>query len=275
MKSKLLGLNMIYMIIGTLLIAFGIQFFFVPFNIIAGGMNGISILFYKLFDISPEVTLFWSNFPLLLISFVFLGKKYTVNTILCSFLLPLFVKMVNVLPSYQDNGLLAAVFGGIISGFGIGLVFKGGSSTGGTAVFEQIFHDYLHIPLGLSVWIVDGLIVLSSFIFFDTTTGLYSLISLYLIGKIVDFVQTGGSAAKTIFIVTKNASALIDRLSTEDDIGITKLNSTGAFENAQSMLLICTLKNEKIVSVKKKIKTVDEKAFCFVIDTKEVLGNGW
>lgn len=273
--NKQIILNLSYMIIGTFLIALGINMFFIPFGIVSGGMNGVSVILYHLFNISPDKTLFISNFPLLLLSIAFLGKKYTFNTIFCSFLLPIFVKLINRIPVFNGDFILASIFGGCITGLGIGLVFKGGSSTGGTAIIQQIIHKYFKISLSLAVLIIDGIVLLGAFFFFDFSTGLYSLIALFIIGKMVDIVQSGGRAAKTCLIISNNTEELIYELTVSLALGVTILNGKGAYSREDKNILLCTFPEKNIIKVKNTIYSIDAKAFCIIIDTREVLGNKW
>ncbi|HHX68262.1 MAG TPA: YitT family protein, partial [Gallicola sp.] len=208
---------------GTFLIALGINVFFIPYGIVSGGMNGVSVILFHILKISPDITLFVSNFPLLLLSILFLGKKYTVNTIFCSFLLPVFVKLINNIPVFQGDTILASIFGACITGLGIGLVFKGGSSTGGTAIIQQIVHKYFKIPLSFAVILIDGLVLLGAFFFFDLSTGLYSIISLFIIGKMVDITQMGGRPAKTAIVITNQTEELIHKLTVPLYLGVTIL----------------------------------------------------
>ncbi|WP_158589228.1 YitT family protein [Atopobacter sp. AH10] len=267
-------MNYAYMLGGTMLIAVGINSFFVPFSLVAGGMNGVSILLYRLFAISPDVSLFWSNFPLLLMSYFFIGKRYTLNTIVCSFLLPVCVRLMQAFPVYSGDPMLAALFGGIIAGLGIGLVFRGGSSTGGTGIPIQILHDYLKIPYGLGVIIVDGSVLMSAFIFLDFTTGLYSLIALACVSKAVDYVQTGGVSAKTCFIISNKSASLIDSL-VKKDFGVTIVESRGAYSQEDKQMLVCTCPQKRVSELKETLKAEDKAAFCVIFDTKEVVGNRW
>lgn len=265
--------NLLYCIIGTFLIALGINVFFMPFNIISGGMNGVSILLYRLFHIAPDVTLFIANFPLLLLSLLLLGKGYTIKTVICAFLLPVFVRLTHMIAPYTDNALLAAIFGGVVTGAGIGLVFKGGSSTGGTAIVEQIIHEYFKIPLGASVILIDGLILLLSFFFFDVSTGFYSIISLAIIGKMVDYIQRCGITSKTCFIVSSKSDAIIYSLTTDYNLGVTLVQSKGSNLNEESEIVICTCKQKSLSLVKAIVVDLDNQAFCLIFDTKEVVGN--
>ncbi len=267
--------NLIIMVLGTFLIALGINIFFVPFGLVSGGMNGISVLLYHLFHISPDITLFISNFPLLLLSLIFLGKKYTLSTVFCSFLLPLFVNLIKTIPPFSGDTISASIFGGIITGVGIGLVFRAGTSTGGTAIIQQIIHNYFKIPLGTVVLIIDGMVLLSAFFFFDISTGLYSIIALFLIGKMVDIVQSGGRAAKACFIVSEKTDALIYELTVPLYLGVTILKGQGAYTMKDRDVLLCTFPERSIIAVKNSIHTIDPKAFCIIIDAREVLGNRW
>ncbi|WP_100065792.1 YitT family protein [Miniphocaeibacter massiliensis] len=267
--------NLFAMILGTFLIAFGINIFFIPFEIVSGGMNGVSVLLYHLFGISADITLLVSNFPLLLLSLLFLGKKYTLNTVFCSFLLPVFVKFISFIKPFEGDAILAAIFGGLLTGAGIGIAFRVGASTGGTAIIQQILHDYLKVPLGTAVVIIDGLVLMSAFIFFDVSTGLYSLISLFIIGKMVDIVQSGGRPAKTCFIISEKTEELIYELTIPLYLGVTILDGKGAFSRKDKDVLLCTFPEKTIVAVKKAIYKIDPKAFCIIVDTREVLGNRW
>lgn len=272
-KAK--SLDITAMVGGTGLIAFGINVFFLPFNIISGGMSGVSILIYRLFGITPDVTLLVSNFPLLLLSLIFLGKHYTFNTIVCAFLLPLFVRAINWIPPYSGEPFLATLFGAVITGAGIGLVFRSGSSTGGTAIIEQIVHDYFKASLGTAVILIDGLVLLSAFVFFDVTTGLYSIISLVVIGKMVDYIQIGGFQAKTCLIISAKSDEISATLTKGFDLGVTEVASRGSYTKITNKLLICTCKPKNIIDVRKTVEKNDRDAFCIVLDTKEVVGDRW
>lgn len=274
-SKKLNFKNLIFMVVGTFFIALGINVFFIPKGIVSGGMNGVSVIIYHTLGISPDTTLLVSNFPLLILSFIFLGKKYTANTIFCSFLLPFFVKLISNIPVFTGDTILASVFGGVITGLGIGLVFAAGSSTGGTAIIQQIIHNYVKIPLSTAVLIIDGLVMLCAFYFFDFSTGLYSIISLFIIGKMIDITQSGGQPAKTCLIISNNTKELIYELTVPLYLGVTILKGKGAYTGDKKDVLLCTFPEKSIVQVKNAIYKIDPKAFCIVIDAREVLGNRW
>lgn len=181
--------NFILMSLGTLLFAMSVNLFYVPFNLVSGGVTGVAVILKHFFGFTAESTIFWSTFPLMAISLILLGKKYTINTIYCSFLLPALVKATNSMSPFSGSKLMAAVLGGVMAGLGLGFVFRAGSSTGGTAILEQSLTNYTKIPLNISVLLIDGTIILAGFFTFDLMTGIYSLISLLFMQGFVGLTQ--------------------------------------------------------------------------------------
>lgn len=273
--NKVNIINFTYMVFGTFLFTVGINSFIVPNEIVAGGTTGIGVILYHLFGIAPETTLFVSNLPLLLLSLLFIGKKYTLNTIFCSFLLPFFIKIFHFLPKFSEDMILASIFGGILAGLGTGLIFKSGSSNGGTAIIEQILHDKLGMTLGTTVLLVDGSILCLSFFFFNISVGLYSVITLFIIGKVIDIVQSGGIPAKTTLIISNKNDEISSELIKHLEVGVTVLSGQGAYSKEDKDVLLCTFPEKKILRVKNRVFSIDPNAFFIVIDAKEVIGNRW
>lgn len=181
--------NFILMSLGTLLFAMSVNLFYVPFNLVSGGVTGVAVILKHFFGFTAESTIFWTTFPLMAISLMLLGKKYTINTIYCSFLLPALVKATNSMSPFAGSKLMAAVLGGVMAGLGLGFVFRAGSSTGGTAILEQSLTNYTKIPLNISVLLIDGTIIITGFFTFDIMTGIYSLISLLFMQGFVGLTQ--------------------------------------------------------------------------------------
>lgn len=267
--------NFSYMIIGTFICTVGLNSFVVPNEVVAGGINGIGVILYHLYKVPPEVTLAVANIPLLILSLLFLGKKYTYSTLFCSLILPVFIKIFNFLPAFSGDMLLASLFGGLLVGGGTGLIFKSGSSNGGTAIIEQILHNKFGMTLGTAVFLVDGSILLLSFFFFNITVGLYSAIALFATGKIIDRVQSGGIPAKTTLIISNKNEEISSELIKNVEVGITVLNGKGAYSKEDKDVLLCTFPEKKITRVKNKVFSIDPNAFFIVIDAKEVIGNRW
>ena len=165
MKKRLKDLSLVT--IGALIGAIGFNTMFLENNIASGGVGGLAISMNALFGWEPSTFVLFANIPLMVLCFFLLGKETFLKTIYGAWIFPTFISLTEPLPTLTTNPLLAALFGGIILGFGIGLVFQGNSSTGGTGILIQILNKYTPLPLGLLMALVDGLIVGIGFIAFD------------------------------------------------------------------------------------------------------------
>lgn len=173
------------------------------------------------------------------------------------------------------NPLLGALFGGISVGLGLGLVFRGGASTGGTDLAAQIITKYTGFSLGTSVLLIDGLIVLSAAVVFDIEKALYALIGLFVTTKTIDLVQLGFSQSKMIYIITNKQDEIRDAIYTEIDRGVTKLPAYGGYTNVERPILMVVAYQTEFTKLKHIIKTIDPAAFVIVSDAYEVLGEGF
>lgn len=172
--------------LGSVVMAIGFNSFFLENNIVSGGVGGLAIALNALLRWSPSDFVLYCNIPLLIICWFFLGKSVFIKTVYGAIIYPLCIKLTAGLPNLTENPLLAAIFGGIILGFGLGLVFLGNSSTGGTGILIQFIHKYTPLSLGLTMAIIDGIIVGLGFVAFDTDTVMYSIIALMTITYIVN-----------------------------------------------------------------------------------------
>ena len=191
--------------LGALLIAISYNVFIASNKLVPGGIGGIAIIFNYLFKIPNSLTILIFGIILLILSFFLLGKEKTKASILGSLLFPLLVQLtknINIWLDFNtDDILLATVFGGVIYGFGAGLVFKAGFTTGGTDIINQIISKYFKISIGSSMLISDGLIAFSSAFFFGPINCMYSIIILYIISLMSDKVILGISDSKAFYII--------------------------------------------------------------------------
>lgn len=194
------------LVVGVLLIALAFNVFLLPNDIVFGGVSGLSIIVKEFVPIDPSSFIMVSSLLLLVVSFIVLGKEQTKGSIVGSILFPIFVDLTANVNNYInldiDNLLLAVIFGGIIYGFGAGLVFKAGFTTGGTDIINQIISKYCHISMGNAILISDGLIVAGGAFFFGTTKLMYAIIVVYIIGLMIDKVLLGISNSKAFYIIT-------------------------------------------------------------------------
>jgi uncharacterized membrane-anchored protein YitT (DUF2179 family) len=173
------------------------------------------------------------------------------------------------------NPLLGALFGGISVGVGLGIVFRGNASTGGTDLAAQIITKYTGLSLGTSVMLIDGLIVLSAALVFDIEKGLYALIGLFVTTKTIDIIQLGFSQSKMVYIITNKQEEIRDAIYTEINRGVTKLPAVGGFTEQERPILLVVVYQTEFTKLKHVVKTVDPSAFVIVSDAYEVLGEGF
>lgn len=268
--------RIIEFIIGCFLIAVSYNVFIAPNKIIPGGTGGIAIILNNLFGINNSAFIFIANIFLLILSYFLLGIDRTKNTFLGSILFPIFVHLtedINVwLKIDISNVLLSTLLGGLIFGFGIGLVFRAGFSVGGTDTINFINNKYFKITIGKSILLVDGMITLCSGIFLGLNSLMYSIILIYLISYISDRVVLGISDSKIFYIITNEEDKVEEYITKVLGHGVTILKGTGGFAKERENVIMTVLPTKQYYQLKEGIKEIDKNAFYIITDTYEVYG---
>ena len=171
--------------------------------------------------------------------------------------------------------LLGSLFGGIGVGLGLGIVFRGNASTGGTDLAAQIIHKYTGLSLGTCVALIDGLIVLSAAIVFDIERGLYALIGLYVTSKTIDLVQVGIGRSKMAMVITNRQEEVREAILNKIDRGVTKLSAYGGYTDQERRIIMCVVDQTEFTKLKQLVQSIDPSAFVIVMDASEVLGEGF
>lgn len=266
----------IQFLIGCLIISISYNIFIVSNNLVPGGVGGIAIIFNSLFNFENSTIIFILDISLLLLSFILLGKDKTKASILGSLFFPLFVKLtenINVwLQIDASQVMLSAIIGGIVYGMGAGLVFKAGFTTGGTDIINQIISKYCKISLGKSMLFSDGLIVLTSGLFFGINSMMYSILILYIISLISDRVILGISDSKVFFIITDNEEEVKEFIIKNLAHGVTIFKAKGGYKKETENMLMTVLPTKDYYKLKEGIKKIDKNAFFIISDTYEVFG---
>jgi len=265
----------VFVIVGAAIIAIGFNVFLLPNQVASGGVSGISTILHGLFGWNPGFVQYAFNIPLFIAGVLFLGKKFGIKSFIGTITLPFIVLLTNSWGPWTDNPLLGALFGGIVVGLGIGLVFKGNASTGGTDLLAQIITKYTGISLGTSVLLIDGIIAISAAIVFDLEKGLYALIGLYVTTKTIDIIQLGFSQSKMVYIITMKQDEVRDAIYAEINRGVTKLPAIGGYTGETRPVLMVVVYQTEFTKLKQLIKNVDPSAFVIVSNAYEVLGEGF
>ena len=268
-------IDIIFIAVGSFIAAVSFNIFLLPNFIVSGGIGGLSTILNSLYQWNPSIVQFAFNVPLLILAFVTLGKEAGFKTILGSLILPAFIGLLNFMQPLTMNPLLAAVFGGVTTGIGIGLVFKAKGSTGGTSIIAQIIHVYLKLPLGTSVALVDGVVISAALIAFDAETVMYSIISLFVISRTIDIIQVGFNRSKNVMIISDHASKIRTAIYQNINRGVTNLRITGGYGNNKKEMLMCVIGEREFTYLRETILDVDPHAFVVVMSASEVWGKGF
>lgn len=262
--------------IGCFLVALSFNLFLAPNDLVPGGVSGLSIILNHVFNINKSLVILIASLLLLILSYIYLGQEKTQGSILGSLLFPLFVEATAHITSYinidTSQLLLSAIFGGLLYGFGAGIIFKAGFTTGGTDILNQIVSKYFKIGLGKSMLLCDGTIVILSGIVFGPTKLMYSIIILYLISYMSDRVILGISDSKAFYIVTAEESKIKDYIMKYLNHGVTVFNAKGGYKKERETVLLCVLPTKEYYRLKEGIKEIDPEAFFVVTDAYEVFG---
>ena len=268
--------RIIYFLFGLFIFSFGFSFFLSPNNLVFGGVSGLSIIFKELFGFDTSLFVLIVSVFLLLISFLVLGKEKTMGSVLGSLLLPLFLEITNIMSTYiileEIELILSAVFGGLLAGIGIGLVYKAGFTTGGTDIINQIMHKYLKIGLGKAMFIVDILIVTSSIFVFGLNNFAYALVVLYIMTVMTDRVILGVGKKKAFYIVTDNTTEVKKFIINNLGHNVTIFDAVGGFSKDNKKVILCVIPTREYYLLKEGISKIDKEAFFVVCDAYEVFG---
>jgi uncharacterized membrane-anchored protein YitT (DUF2179 family) len=269
------ALEYINVLIGSAIIALAFNVFLLPNQIASGGVSGISTILLSVFGWEPAYVQWAFNIPLFIAGVVLLGKQFGVKTLIGTLFLPFVVFLTKNIDPWTNDALLGALFGGIAVGLGLGIVFRGNGSTGGTDLAAQIITKYTGLTLGTSVVLIDGLIVISAALVFDIERGLYALIALYVTSKTIDLVQVGFGRSKTAMIITNKQEEVRAGILNKIDRGVTKLSAYGGFTDDERPVLMCVVDQREFTKLKQLVKSLDPTAFVVVMDASEVLGEGF
>ena len=263
-------------LIGLLLIALSYNIFLAPNNLVPGGVTGLAIIINNFVPIDSSLIILFFNIILLLVSYLTLGKEKTRATTLGALLLPVFISLTSSITDlfYIDTSqlLLSSVFGGALFGFGAGLVFKAGFSTGGTDIINLIVSKYFKIGIGTSMLLTDGLIVLGSSFAFGMTRLMYSIIILYIISFMSDRVILGISDSKAFYIITDKDEEVKEYILNSLNHGVTIFKAKGGFKKENRNVLMCVLPTKEYYRLRTGISEIDKDAFFVVTDAYEVFG---
>lgn len=262
--------------LGCLLVAIAYNLFFASNNLVPGGVSGLAVVLHYLFEINNALFVFIVGILLLLLSYALLGKEKTKYSVLGTIIFPIFIELTvninKIIPLDTSQLLLSSIFGGVIYGFGIGMIFKAGFTTGGTDIVNQILSKYLKLSIGNCMLITDGIIVALSAIAFGPIHLMYSILVLYIISIMSDRVILGISDSKAFFIVTEKDDEVKNYVLNVLGHGATIFKAKGGLNKENQNVIMCVLPTKEYYKLKAGINEIDKEAFFVATDAYEVFG---
>ncbi|NLM48067.1 MAG: YitT family protein [Epulopiscium sp.] len=268
--------------IGTIILACGINMFFEKQNLVTGGVTGLAIVIKYIssgmFDggIPLWFTNIVLNVPLYLIGIKIRGRGFGKKTLYAIIFLSFALFFTKYMPAPSTDILLSSLFGGVLSGVGLGFVFIAYGTTGGTDLAANIIQHFIkHISVGKLMMILDGIIIFAGAVIFGAINTMYALIAVYISGKVLDNMLEGVHFSKAVFIISDKAEIIADEIMRNLDRGVTGLNGKGMYTKMEKEILFCVVSKKEIFKLKEIVRNMDSKAFVIVSDAREVLGEGF
>ncbi|WP_404428352.1 YitT family protein [Sutcliffiella horikoshii] len=272
--------NIIYILIGSAIFAFGLVNFNMQNNLAEGGFTGITLLLYFLFRFDPSYTNLLLNIPIFFIGWKLLGRNTFFYTLIGTFSLSLFLwifqRVPLMFPPLEDDLTLAALFAGVFIGIGLGIIFRYGGTTGGVDIIARLAHKYIGWSMGKAMFMFDAVVIVLSLIMYLTyQEAMYTLVAVFVAARVIDFMQEGAYAAKGATIISEKNEEIASKVHAEMDRGVTILRGQGSFSKVERNVLYCVVAKNELVKLKNVITSVDPHAFVAVSDVHDVLGEGF
>lgn len=280
-KEKFEFIKVAKEILGTLLGAFimaaGTSLLLLPNQLSSGGIAGIATIFYYLFNIPMGTTILAFNVPLFAFAGYKMGKLFFIKSMIGTISFSIFIDMLDRFPSLTEDRFLACIYGGIIIGLGTAIILKSNSSTGGSDLISYITRLYKpNLRSSNIITLIDVFIVTLNMIFFkEIEIGLYSAITIYVMGKIIDIVFEGIYFTKLIFIVSDQNEKIANKIGKTIGRGTTGLYGKGMYTNKDKMVLMCAASRGDVARVKNIAREIDNKSFIIITNSREVVGLGF
>lgn len=277
LKVKEFLIDMIYLTLGCAIMAIGTAVFLLPNQLSTGGFTGIATIFYYLFHFSMGTVILALNIPFFILAFFKIGKKLVIKSIIGTSLLSLFIDLFEKIPTLTNDRLLACIYGGIFIGLGLALVLKANASTGGTDLITYIARAYKpYMKTSSIIVVVDVIIIGLNVIFFKKVEiGLYSAISIYLMGKMIDIVFEGINFTKMVYIISQKYEEISKEIDKQLQRGSTGIYAKGMYTHTDKMMLMCVGARNEVARMKQIATQIDPKAFIIISNARETWGKGF
>ena len=261
--------------IGSVIGAAAYPTFLIPNNIAPGGLTGVATILNYLAGWPVGITALVLNIPLFLIGYRTMGKVFAFRSLVATALFTILIDILPLKPVSEDP-LLGTLFGGVVLGIGLGLILRGGATTGGSDMIARMVHRrFSFITVGMFLFALDFLVVLAAAIFIGGTQALYAMIDIYVCSRVIDAVMVGFGGNKACFVMTDAWQKVTGRVLNEIERGCTLLEAKGAYSGTSRPVVMCVMSRQEMTALKRIVQEEDEKAFMFITEAHEALGEGF
>lgn len=275
-------MDCVCLLLGDILLALAIVVFWEPQRLVTGGVSGIAIIVADYSGRAGREIPIWLtnlalNVPLFLLGMRKMGREFLIKTAFATFFLSVALYLAAFIPPLEGDVMLAALFGGVLSGIGMGLVFRVSATTGGSDMAASILqrHVFRHYSIAKILFVVDSLIIAAGLLVFGPVAAMYAVVAVFVSSKVTDALLEGLSFAKAAFIISDKAEVIAELVMSRMERGATSLKGQGMFTRKEKNVLLCVVSAKELVILKGIVHTVDEQAFVIVADVREVLGEGF
>lgn len=284
MKNTLQQLRIIIpILIGTAIYAFGLHYFVLPNQLMEGGVTGIAVLLNYAAGWPLSISTLLLNIPLFFLGWKALGRGQMIYTLVGVVSLSCFLALMEQLiglewlvPFQSTNDyMLAALYAGVTLGTGLGIVFRFGGTTGGVDIVARILTRSKGISMGQIILTLDAVIIGVSILYISVEKVLYTLVTVFIASKLIDFIQDGAYAAKAFSIITERGGVMSKQITNELDRGVTLIPAKGAFSGQQKEVVYCVVQRQEIRRLKTIVRKIDPRAFIVINEVHDVFGEGF
>lgn len=262
--------------LGSFLIALALTAFLVPNRIAAGGVSGLATVIYYITSFPIGLTMLIINVPLFIAGLKIMGMSFGMRTVYGIISLSVFTDLMQPhMTALTDDLLLASIYGGVVGGIGLGIVFRSRGSTGGTDMVASLLNYFTGITVGEGLLIADGIVVTLAGIFFNLEVALYAAVTIFINSQTIDIIQEGLNFKKGVLIISDKSAAINQMVVNDLNRGVTEFEAKGGYTGSRKEVLLCVISRSEVSELKKAVAEIDKDAFVIISNVHEVLGEGF
>ncbi|HEL1583735.1 TPA: YitT family protein [Streptococcus suis] len=271
--------SVLFILLGAGLFSFSLNYLIIPNNLYEGGATGITLILYYLFKLQPSITNLLINIPLFFLGWKIMGRRMLIYSFIGTFAVTIWLTIFEHIPlqlDIENDLVIASMLGGIVSGTGLGIIFKAGGTTGGSDILARIGHKYTHYSIGQIILAIDFCVLaLTIIVFQDLRSVLYTLLMVTIMSRVIDFITEGGYGSKGVMIVSSKSQEIAIAIDSEIERGVTLIKAQGFYSKTDIDMIYSVIYKSQLQEMKELIHRIDPYAFITITDAHEVLGEGF